>query len=94
MRPETRGSYDYEILSDLERQHSPGRRGDSLRTRPKHSLRGFPKTSKARFRQIALPFIQNVQGKGPETTTARARALESYLRESGQFWLYTQDERG
>ena len=60
MRPETRGSYDYEILSDLnidtpqddEATPSPARM---------ELLLGIPENLKARFRQIALPIVQNVQ---------------------------------
>ena len=35
--------------------------------------------------EIAAPLVEDVQAEEPESTSARARALEAYLRESGQF---------
>ncbi len=89
VRPETRGSYDYEILSDLNID-SP--QDDETTPSPARFelLLGIPENLKARFRQIALPIVQNVQAKDTDRTSAKARALESYLRESGEFG-YTLD---
>jgi protein-glutamine gamma-glutamyltransferase len=89
MRPETRGSYDYEILSDLD-VDSP--QDDETAPSPAlmELLLGIPESLKARFRQMTVPIIQNVQAKVTDMTRAKARALESYLRESGEFG-YTLD---
>jgi hypothetical protein len=45
----------------------------------------MPKSLKARFREIALPLVQDLPEEGIERITARARALESYLRDSRKF---------
>src|SRR5262249_54963867 len=40
---------------------------------------------KARLRSIALPVVASIKAEGRQGATARARALEGFLRDSGQF---------
>jgi hypothetical protein len=84
VRPETRGSFDYEILSDLNID-SPQEEEATPSPARVEVLLGIPEDLKARFRQIALPVVQDAREKDTDQTIVRARALESYLRDSGQF---------
>ena len=84
-RPESRGGYDYEVLSDANSQAPQENEIPPSSDRMKILL-GMPETLKARFRKIALPLVQHLPAEGTEeAVTARARALESHLRDSGKF---------
>ena len=83
-RPESRGGYDYEVLSDADSQAPQKDESPVLSDRIK-TLLGMPESLKARFREIALPLVQHLPDEGTEAVTARARALESHLRDSGEF---------
>jgi hypothetical protein len=84
-RPEApTGPYDYEIASDPNTaapqtgENPPNDLGIS-------SLTWIPEDLKARLRTIALPVVAEVKGQGREAIKARARALESWLRDSREF---------
>jgi transglutaminase-like putative cysteine protease len=84
-RAETRGSYEYEVLSDLntdapqEDEATPSSEAITIfLSVPEEGL-------KARFRQIAQPVVEHLPEGGIEQHKARAKALESYLRNSRQF---------
>lgn len=83
-RPESRGGYDYEVLSDANSQAPQENEIPPSSDRIKILL-GMPESLKARFREIALPLVQHLPDEGIEAVTARARALESHLRDSGKF---------
>jgi len=84
-RPESRGGYDFEVLSDADSQAPQENEIPPSSDRMKILL-GMPETLKARFRKIALPLVQHLPAEGTEeAVTARARALESHLRDSGKF---------
>jgi hypothetical protein len=83
-RPESRGAYDYEVLSDLEidapqdGELPPSGEGIKL-------LQGIDPGLKERLSKIALPLVKDLSGQGREAVAKRARALETYLRDSGNF---------
>jgi transglutaminase-like putative cysteine protease len=83
-RPESRGGYDYEVLSDANSQ-APQK--NEILPSPEwiKTLVGMPEGLRSQLRKIALPLVQDLPHEGSEAVTARARALESYLRDSGQF---------
>ena len=83
-RPDSRGGYDYEVLSDANSQ-APQVDEKALDADRTKVLLGMPESLKARFREIALPLVQHQPVEGTDAVTARARALESYLRDSGEF---------
>jgi protein-glutamine gamma-glutamyltransferase len=83
-RPESRGAYDYEVLSDANSQ-APQQNEIPLSSDRIKLLLGMPESLKVRFREIALPLVQQLPDLGTEAATARARALESQLRDSGEF---------
>ena len=83
-RPDARsGDYEYEVISDADASASqphesqPGESDRLLRTVPADLL--------PRLREIALPLVADIETEGPEGVEARARKLEAFLRESGQF---------
>ena len=45
----------------------------------------MPADLKDKLRAIAVPVVAEIDPEGPEGIAARARALESFLRDSGQF---------
>jgi transglutaminase-like putative cysteine protease len=83
-RPEPRGPYNYEVLSDLR----PNAPQDNEAAPPEGRLKMLlevPDRLKERLREIALPQVRELAGEGKEGRIARAQALESYFRESGIF---------
>ncbi|HEX3447566.1 MAG TPA: DUF3488 and transglutaminase-like domain-containing protein, partial [Isosphaeraceae bacterium] len=83
-RPDSRaGDYDYEVTSDAnpaasQPHESPPADGDTLQL-------SIPEELREPLRRIALPLVAKIDGEGRDGVLARARALESYLRDSGQF---------
>jgi transglutaminase-like putative cysteine protease len=85
-RSEPRGPYDYTVVSGTdvdapqegESPISPARLEAMLGKDMDRNLRN-------RLREIALPIVKDLPEKGTEAIIDRARALESYLRESGEF---------
>ena len=84
-RPESRGGYDYEVLSDGSSPEGSQEGEDAVPPDRVKTLEEIPEALKIRFRQIALPLVEKLPEEGTEALTARARAVESYLRDSGQF---------
>ena len=84
-RSDTRGgAYDYEVSSDPDPNAAqPHEQPPSLQQT--EFLLAIPEALRVRLRAIAEPLVASVKGTGPDATTARARALEAYLRDSGQF---------
>jgi protein-glutamine gamma-glutamyltransferase len=83
-RPESRGGYDYEILSDVNPDAPQD--GELVPSEVAlRSMRELPEALRTRFREIALPVVKSLSGEGIEPTTARARALEGFLRDSREF---------
>jgi transglutaminase-like putative cysteine protease len=84
-RPDQRvGGYDYEVLSD------PDPNGLQTGEQPpdlahNEFLLSISESLKARLREIAEPVVASIKEEGPQATAARARALESYLRDSRKF---------
>ena len=85
-RPESRGGYDFEVLSDANSQVPQENEVPPSSDRMKILL-GMPETLKARFRKIALPLVRHLPDEGTQEAViaVRARALESHLRDSGEF---------
>jgi protein-glutamine gamma-glutamyltransferase len=83
-RPDSRaGDYEYEVISDADPNapqphESPPGEADKL------SL-SVPEELKRPLRRIAQPLVAKIDGEGRDGVEARARALESYLRDSGRF---------
>jgi transglutaminase-like putative cysteine protease len=73
------GEYDYEIVSDA----------DSSGTQPQEAPPGryiaIREDLKASLRAIAQPIVASINAEGSAGIKARCRALEAYLRDSGQF---------
>jgi transglutaminase-like putative cysteine protease len=83
-RPESRGPYDYEALSDLRPDASQDNETPPVENMLKMLL-GVPESLQQRLREIALPLVKDVKQEGKDGIVARARALEEYLRQSGTF---------
>jgi hypothetical protein len=84
-RPDHRGgSYDYVVLSEPD---PSGVQIGEQRPDLAHTdwLTSISEPLKARLNPIAESVVRSVGAKGEEGTKARARALESYLRDSGKF---------
>ena len=69
-RPESRGGYDYEVLSDLSLDATQEGEEPILPDRLK-TLREVPDSLKARFREMALNQVKDLPGTGTEALTAR-----------------------
>ncbi len=83
-KSDSRGGYDYEVLSDTD-QNAPQESEEVPHEVRLKSYLAFPEPLKGRLRDFALPLLEKVPGQGIEALTARARALEAYLRDSGEF---------
>jgi hypothetical protein len=83
-RPDQRGGeYDYEVISDADStvpqpHESPPGEFDKY-------LLAIPEELEPPLQKIAQPLIEKVDVAGQPGTAARARKLESYLRDSGRF---------
>jgi transglutaminase-like putative cysteine protease len=84
-RQENRGgTYDYEVLSDQNPNlPQPSEMVPSFAQT--EMLLAIPEPLKQRLRNLAEPVVASITEQGPEGMIARARALESYLRDSGKF---------
>lgn len=75
------GAFDYVVTSDaVSTAPQPGE--DRLRSPRREALLAIPKELREQLRKIALPLIANIPSQDKE---AQARALDAYLRISGQF---------
>jgi protein-glutamine gamma-glutamyltransferase len=83
-RPDSRGGYDYEVLSDANPQ-APQVDEKPLEADRTQMLLAMPESLRARFREIALPLVKHLPVEGIEAVSARARALESHLRDSREY---------
>jgi hypothetical protein len=78
------GEYDYEVTSDRDTA------GYQIHESPPPSDRddvflSMPAGLREKLKAIAEPIIADIDLERPDALTARARALEAYLRESGRF---------
>jgi hypothetical protein len=84
-RPESSsGSYDYDLSSDPD-SSAPQTGENAPRDFGTELLLDMPEDLKTRLRKIALPVVAGKKAAGRDGITERARALESYLLNSGQF---------
>jgi transglutaminase-like putative cysteine protease len=83
-RPDPRGSYDYEVLSDVD-VNAPQENESQLTEDRLGPLLEMEPSLNARLREIAIPLLEGLPEQGLENITLRARALESYLRDSHNF---------
>lgn len=83
-RPEGRGSYDYEVLSDTNLEAPQESEELPSESRNKEML-ALPAGLKERLRRIALPLVEGIPGDDRGAIAAKARAIEGYLRETGGF---------
>ena len=80
------GTYDYEVYSDPQPGATqPGEEDPSGRLAHTELLLSIREDLKSHLRKIAEPVVKSIEGEGREQTIARAQALESFLRDSGQF---------
>jgi protein-glutamine gamma-glutamyltransferase len=75
--------YDYEVVSDFSasgaqpHEAPPGKDDDAFLS--------MPADLSTKLKAIALPLVTGIDPRGPDGIAARARALEAFLRDSGQF---------
>jgi transglutaminase-like putative cysteine protease len=77
------GAYDYEVTSD--RTEDAAQPHEALPNMGDNTFLSMPADLRARLKAIAEPIVANIKTDGREGITARARALEAYLRDSGHF---------
>jgi hypothetical protein len=80
---ELNDEYDYEVISDRSAQgaqphESPPATNDD-------AFLSMSADLKKKLKAIAEPLVAGIDARGPDGIAARARALEAYLRESGNF---------
>ena len=75
--------YDYEVISD--RNATGAQPHESPPSSNDNALLSMPAGLKQKLKAIALPVVAQIDAQGPEGIAARARALEAFLRDSGQF---------
>ncbi|MFO0889582.1 MAG: transglutaminaseTgpA domain-containing protein [Isosphaeraceae bacterium] len=83
-RPDARGSYDYEVLSDEDIDAPPQNEVAPSPERIESLLELEPGLAE-RLRKIALPVVEGLGDGDAEGLKLRARALESYLRDNRNF---------
>jgi protein-glutamine gamma-glutamyltransferase len=77
------GSYDYEIESDAD--PNALQQYEAIPSLGNRTLLAIDPKLKERLRQIAEPVVAHISADGEAGQRARARALEAYLRSSGEF---------
>jgi transglutaminase-like putative cysteine protease len=84
-RPDSRsGAYDYIVTSDAD--PNAQQRNEACPTEFRTELLlSIPETLKARLRKLIEPVVAPIPPNGPDAVARRARALEAFLRDSGQF---------
>lgn len=94
-RGEVRGgaydAYDYYVTSNLD-ANAPQRSEAIPNLSRMELLLGIPDDIKARFRRIAEPVVAGVKAEGAAGIEEKARKLEAYLRDSGEFGYSLQME--
>lgn len=83
-RPDSRGSYDYEVLSDQD-QDAPQDNEVPPSTERVGPLLELDAGLKARLREIAQPLVEGLSEEGEENVRLRAKALESFLLDPQTF---------
>jgi transglutaminase-like putative cysteine protease len=84
IRPDSRGSYDYEVITDADSK-APQIGEDAPGPQHIRDLLGVDPQLKARLHEIATAIVKDVPEEGAEGAEARSQALESYLRSTGGF---------
>ncbi|WP_246196458.1 DUF3488 and transglutaminase-like domain-containing protein [Aquisphaera giovannonii] len=84
VRNDTRGSYDYKVVSATD-VDAPQRQEAPILEDRRETLLAVEAPLRDQLREIALPIVEGLPEAGREGLTARARALEEYLRDSGAF---------
>ena len=87
-RPEVRSgsyeAYDYTVVSDLDSEKPQGSEDPPNLIRLELLL-NIPDELAMRLRQIAEPIVADIKTPGPKGIEEKARKLEEFLRDSGQF---------
>ncbi len=84
-RPDSRGgAYDYEVVSDAD-PDAPQMGEEFPSDFRREEMLSLPRKLKQALRAIALPVVKGIPADGVKANVARARALERFLRESGEF---------
>ena len=77
------GEYDYDVISDRSTRGSqPHEAPPSIN---EDVFLSMPPKLKQKLKAIAEPIVAGIDIPGPDGIIARARALEAFLRDSGQF---------
>ncbi|MDR3618932.1 MAG: DUF3488 and transglutaminase-like domain-containing protein [Paludisphaera borealis] len=84
-RQDSRGAYDYEVITDSDSNAPQNGEDVPSALRIREVLLALSPELKTKLRSIALPLVEKIPGDGAEGAKARSKALESYLRESGGF---------
>ncbi|MGO9465406.1 MAG: DUF3488 and DUF4129 domain-containing transglutaminase family protein [Isosphaeraceae bacterium] len=84
-RPDSRGgAYDYVVVSDAD--PNAHQRNEVCPSEYRIDvLLSIPDDLKARLRRIAVPIVAKIPRDDPDSIARRAHALESFLRDSGQY---------
>jgi transglutaminase-like putative cysteine protease len=89
-RNESRGSYDYEVVSEIDPNLPQAGEDPPGEDRVRNVLLEISDELRAALEPIARPIVAQHEGDGPEAVEARARALEAYLHDPARF-SYTLD---
>ncbi len=80
------GDYEYEVTSIIPNTDANASQPhESPPSDHEQRLLSVPEELRSRLRAIAEPLVEQIKAEGPEGAAARARKLEYFLRDSGQF---------
>ncbi|WP_165066117.1 transglutaminase TgpA family protein [Paludisphaera rhizosphaerae] len=84
-RPEGRGSFDYEVISDPDPTVPQVGEVAPTEDRIKNVLLEVPDDVRPRLAAIAKPVLDKITGEGPDVVKRRAMALEAFLLDPSVF---------
>lgn len=92
-RQDLRGTFDYEVISDLDANAPQSGESPPSDNRLEEILLGIAPELKERLRRIAEPLVEGLPTDGPDAILARGRALEGYLLDPRNFGYSLQMSR-
>lgn len=84
-RPEGRGPFDYEVVSELDPEAPQVGEIPPTEDRIENTLLALPDAIRPRLAAIARPVLEPITGDGRDVVRARARALEAFLLDPSVF---------